>query len=937
MTGRDVCEGHVGAAPGRAARGEALGEAAGEAAAGEGLPETPPREEAAAHAPAHPPTPAQLLEPRSVSPRGAAPRSRLAPPAAKGPLAEGDPTEGPPAAGESEQVPAKAAQVVGQQEQAAAHDDKALSVACEPAAVAMLGEEAAELHCGVCDVRATSEEQLASHREGKRHARHLAMAELSTTMGAKPNPGQSLTGEEGTPDAEALRCDLCQVTAPTPVHKEYHLRGQKHQRREKQAQVLDAQGQLAAESVEAVLGDDDAPLPCLTGASAPPSMALLVEQGGGGGTEPIQAPEAALEGFDGPRTISSVFANIAEAAAGAGAVEEDADSLPGGADERLRSAAAPPQRSLSKLKSVRFSENYGSDPGSGGTSDSDATRPFRPALATSGGSVSLAAQHFCPVCGIIATSHANLEDHMKGRRHARRLQYIRNMPEEQRMNHLERIASGEWGGRLARRDSGGHGALETCLPTVRIGAYNLPSSMDLRTFLEDMQEIGAKTPVAPASPPAPASPRRAAPRPSRLGQAASFTDSAPPAGDVAMPPAGDAVVELGDEASMEMSAEEGNLMVAGADADADAKVGEGNGLDCSSKEGSEADQEGSGEGLGEEEGSAEGGAEGGPRVRHECAVCGITTTSAAHLEAHNRGRKHKRRIEVAGARAPRASAHHCVICDITTTSAQHMAMHVAGKAHRRRVATGHMPASVAAAAAAAAAGGGGDAPGDGSSGYDSSEAAWANGGAGRTVRGGRGAGGGPHGAARPPSADGGGASSAAGHGSAGGGGSDAREAWGGHSEGQAHRGRLASRGSGGSQQMARQWSAVLGGAPMGGPHGGPPLHPLSPLPAGYSLGYYPQAFYAQGQPAPMQYWSAWGGGSYGGEGGGGGGFPMATTVAFRPAAALAVPYSHGVPPGGYAGPYNCDLCGTTAQDLQDYRTHIRGKSHTRRLNLPHAG
>ena len=47
--------------------------------------------------------------------------------------------------------------------------------------------------------------------------------------------------------------------------------------------------------------------------------------------------------------------------------------------------------------------------------------------------------------------------------------------------------AGEWGGRLARRDSGGRGALETCLPTVRIGAYNLPSSMDLRTFLEDMQ------------------------------------------------------------------------------------------------------------------------------------------------------------------------------------------------------------------------------------------------------------------------------------------------------------------------------------------------------------------------------------------------------------------------------------------------------------------
>lgn len=67
------------------------------------------------------------------------------------------------------------------------------------------------------------------------------------------------------------------------------------------------------------------------------------------------------------------------------------------------------------------------------------------------------------------------------------------------------------------------------------------------------------------------------------------------------------------------------------------------------------------------------------------------------------------------------------------------------------------------------------------------------------------------------------------------------------------RARLTSRGSGGAHQMARQWSGILGGAPMGGPHAGahapPPLHPLPPLPAGYSLGYYPQAFYAQGARA----------------------------------------------------------------------------------------
>ena len=36
-----------------------------------------------------------------------------------------------------------------------------------------------------------------------------------------------------------------------------------------------------------------------------------------------------------------------------------------------------------------------------------------------------------------------LQDHMRGRRHARRLQYIRNMPESERTPFMERVASGE--------------------------------------------------------------------------------------------------------------------------------------------------------------------------------------------------------------------------------------------------------------------------------------------------------------------------------------------------------------------------------------------------------------------------------------------------------------------------------------------------------------
>ena len=58
---------------------------------------------------------------------------------------------------------------------------------------------------------------------------------------------------------------------------------------------------------------------------------------------------------------------------------------------------------------------------------------------------------------------------------------------------------------------------------------------------------------------------------------------------------------------------------------------------------------------------------------------GVHAISVIDLQAHLRGRKHKRRADVVGVRVQRPSSHYCKICDITTTSAQHMAMHVAGK------------------------------------------------------------------------------------------------------------------------------------------------------------------------------------------------------------------------------------------------------------------
>ena len=64
---------------------------------------------------------------------------------------------------------------------------------------------------------ATSEGQLAIHLEGKKHRRHVAMAELHDS------PRVEADMLEPSPSKD-LHCNLCDVTAPTPHHREYHLR-----------------------------------------------------------------------------------------------------------------------------------------------------------------------------------------------------------------------------------------------------------------------------------------------------------------------------------------------------------------------------------------------------------------------------------------------------------------------------------------------------------------------------------------------------------------------------------------------------------------------------------------------------------------------------------------------------------------------------------------
>lgn len=76
----------------------------------------------------------------------------------------------------------------------------------------------------MCKVVAASEGDLAAHLDSKRHRKHLQMAEVLADSSRGGPSGVSGAGTDA-PDAEVaeLHCELCDVTAPTPTHKELHL------------------------------------------------------------------------------------------------------------------------------------------------------------------------------------------------------------------------------------------------------------------------------------------------------------------------------------------------------------------------------------------------------------------------------------------------------------------------------------------------------------------------------------------------------------------------------------------------------------------------------------------------------------------------------------------------------------------------------------------
>ncbi len=65
---------------------------------------------------------------------------------------------------------------------------------------------------------AASEGDLAAHLDGKRHRKHVQMAEV---LADRKGAGAAGPAAEGA--AAELHCELCDITAPTHTHNELHL------------------------------------------------------------------------------------------------------------------------------------------------------------------------------------------------------------------------------------------------------------------------------------------------------------------------------------------------------------------------------------------------------------------------------------------------------------------------------------------------------------------------------------------------------------------------------------------------------------------------------------------------------------------------------------------------------------------------------------------
>eukprot|EP00887_Chlorella_sp_A99_P000294 scaffold13.g294.t1 len=365
-------------------------------------------------------------------------------------------------------------------------------------------------YCSVCSMWATSEEQLGIHMMGKRHSRMLALQQAqgggAGAHGGPPPPPP--------PHAAAGAVAFC--VPQTPFGPVPHMLGPPaYMAGPAPAYVLAGGGMAAAAAGHGSGGG---------------SMGGAAQQPAPGPAPPPQQPESRLPRCDLCNVVTPSQRHFSyhlqserhlrrqqHAAAAGGGAGTAASGSPGGGGERPRGQAQ--QRH-----------------GDGGAAPAPAPGPAAPRGAGasphkrrgSGGGweeVEGGAEGeglVCRICGIMATSELNLEDHYKGRRHLRNLQRLSArgvpvLPAEAAaaagagapsdgattvatvsVGGLQKQGSGVTvtaegvllgstlisSGSLQRQPSGD---IYADFPCVRVGDVLLPSSMDLRRFLEELQ------------------------------------------------------------------------------------------------------------------------------------------------------------------------------------------------------------------------------------------------------------------------------------------------------------------------------------------------------------------------------------------------------------------------------------------------------------------
>ncbi|KAL0039591.1 hypothetical protein WJX77_002835 [Trebouxia sp. C0004] len=394
---------------------------------------------------------------------------------------------------------------------------------------------ATHFYCEVCGVFATSEEQLVMHNEGKKHKRTVALKELThghlagTPTDSATGGGVLLAGHQadsGDIDIERpasadqqLSCALCHVTAPTLEHLHYHLAGQRHRAQVQASQHKTEAGSEACGLITPRLATDQTssratawvrPLPSplahlaaqahhqQTSAAAVADADAAADDHGDGdagsessdnsqGDEQTDAVVTPRRDLKFGSTDSGKEAPLATVSAEASTLATASDAGKGNA-----ASAGPP----AFRRAVSFShESHVWQPRTQAQAADGQYQPFDGSNLPDGitaipvvdpdDPTIIVMQFFCRACGIATTSEANLQDHLSGRKHARRVQHLAKSPLMQPAFTAAAALGGE--GLLSRKSSGN---VYDNFPCVKVGDYNLPSSMDLRQYLDEMQEVG---------------------------------------------------------------------------------------------------------------------------------------------------------------------------------------------------------------------------------------------------------------------------------------------------------------------------------------------------------------------------------------------------------------------------------------------------------------